>query len=54
MKKSTTYPIPPLVEFSLETVIVEVDLLRDLMEALAQLGGSSNNIQREDFSEVIQ
>ena len=52
--KNFPYSIPPLVEFGVETAIIEIEQLRDLMDALAQLGGPIDVILREERSEVIQ
>ena len=54
MKDTTSYMVPPLVEFSLETAIIEVEQLRDLMDALAQFGGPIDTILSEAQEELLQ
>lgn len=51
---TTTYHIPPLVEYDVETAILEVAELSQLIEAIAQLGGPLELILQESCSESMQ
>ena len=54
MEHSSGYSIPPFVEFSLETVIAQVEHLRELVDALSELGSSTERFVGATNSESLQ
>jgi len=52
--KKSSADTPVITRFGIETAIIEVEQLRDLMDALAQLGGPLSTLLPDECTDVIQ